>query len=63
MIKQSWACHTTRDQESDDEPLESLCIMYCMYVCPGKRQKEGYIRRNMQNPSGWYHGDCLTKRD
>lgn len=39
-----------------------LCIMYHMYV-PESSQKEGYIRGNMQNPSGWYHGDYLTKRD
>lgn len=48
--------------QPDADPWRSLCIMICMYV-PESSQKEGYIRGNMQNPSGWYHGDCLTKRD
>jgi len=24
-------------------------------------QKEGYIRRRVRNPSGWYHGNRLTE--
>lgn len=54
--KTSWACHTTR--KASVRPLGVTCIMY---VCSGKRQKEGYIRGNMQNPSGWYHGACVTE--
>lgn len=52
MIKQSWACYTTRDQESDDEPLESLCIMY-HYVCLSRKALERGLHPSQYAKSEW----------
>jgi hypothetical protein len=49
------SCPAHRSKQSRSEPLE-----YCILLM---RQKEGYIRGLVQNPSGWYHENRLTKMD
>ena len=42
-----------------------VTLYHVPYVCMSRKAARKRVTSvgNMQNPSGWYHGDCLTKRD